>query len=363
MKRYTPISSAHYTTAPPTTWLVHGVLPSSGLATIYGPSGSGKSFLLLDLAASLAEGGSWFDRKTKLSKVLLLPLEGKGGLRQRIRAWELHSQRPFPENVKFIAEDFALNSEGDVTDLIKAVKDAGSFDVIVIDTLNRAAPNADENSSAAMSQLVGAASKLEKAISGLVLLVHHTGKDESRGLRGHSSLHAALDTAIEVKRNGESRGWRLAKSKDSEDGISKAFQLVTIKIEDEGYEPTSSCIIQPTITKDFIMNTEKHLTPNQQFVRNHVDAMFVASEEVMEVLTGEYLPMVKYEQILDSVKGTMTGERKHQRSRAKEALDWLIKHDYFSLTDDDWVSSGNPEVHVSPTSNFIMNGLVELSDQ
>ncbi len=60
---------------------------------------------------------------------------------------------------------------------------------------------------------------------GLVVLVHHTGKDATKGLRGHSSLFAALDAAIEVSRSGERREWILAKSKDGRDGSTHPFKL------------------------------------------------------------------------------------------------------------------------------------------
>lgn len=63
---------------------------------------------------------------------------------------------------------------------------------------------------------------------GLVVLVHHTGKDTAQGMRGHSSLFAALDGAIEVKRNNAGRTWTVAKTKDGEDGKTTAFKLLVL---------------------------------------------------------------------------------------------------------------------------------------
>ena len=56
-----------------------------------------------------------------------------------------------------------------------------------------------------MGQIIAAAKELQTFVGGLVVLVHHTGKDASKGLRGHSSLQAALDAAIEVRRDGDNR--------------------------------------------------------------------------------------------------------------------------------------------------------------
>ena len=41
-------------------WVVEDVFPEQGLLCVYGPSGVGKSFLCLDLAAAVAEGVDWF---------------------------------------------------------------------------------------------------------------------------------------------------------------------------------------------------------------------------------------------------------------------------------------------------------------
>ena len=108
---------------------------------------------------------------------------------------------------------FSLLVAGDVQGLAESIAAAGAVGgVVCIDTLNRAAPGADENSSQDMGLIIEAAKALQMALGGLVLLVHHTGKDAGKGLRGHSSLFAALDAAIEVSRDGDSRAWAVAKT-------------------------------------------------------------------------------------------------------------------------------------------------------
>lgn len=54
--RFTLLTRAELITRPPVQWLIRGVLPAQGLAAIYGPSGSGKSFLALDAIMAIAEG-------------------------------------------------------------------------------------------------------------------------------------------------------------------------------------------------------------------------------------------------------------------------------------------------------------------
>ncbi|WP_213269134.1 hypothetical protein [Hyphomonas sp.] len=79
----------------------------------------------------------------------------------------------------------------------------------------------------------------------MVLIVHHAGKDASRGERGHSSLRAALDVSLEVARNGQqsSRELKLSKSKNSTDGATWPFELQTIILgTDEDGDEITSCI-------------------------------------------------------------------------------------------------------------------------
>jgi hypothetical protein len=70
----------------PIQWRVKGLLPATGIAAIFGPSGSGKSFLAKDLGANIALGQDWFGHRTTRCHVTYVMLEGEGGLRNRVAA-------------------------------------------------------------------------------------------------------------------------------------------------------------------------------------------------------------------------------------------------------------------------------------
>ncbi|MBC8745209.1 MULTISPECIES: AAA family ATPase [Paraburkholderia] len=247
VERYRVLSADDLANAPPLRWLVRGVLPASGLASIYGPSGSGKSFLALDLCAAIAGGEDWFGRRVDAAPVLYVCLEGEAGLSKRVSAWREHHGRVLPERMGFITQSFDLRSPADVDALCAAVSAAGLRDgLLVIDTLNRAAPGADENASTDMGALIEACKEIQRVIGGVVLAVHHTGKDAAKGLRGHSSLFAALDAAIEVKRDGDRREFHVAKSKDDVDGARNPFRLQPVELGDDAEgEPVTSCVVEP----------------------------------------------------------------------------------------------------------------------
>lgn len=229
---------------PPLAWRVRGVLPARGLAAIAGPSGSGKSFLAFDMAAAIAGGWRWFGQRVEAAPVVYAALEGEAGYKLRAQAWEAHHCKALPDGLRLMLDPFKLTEAQDVQDLASVVP-AGA--VVIIDTLNRAAPESDENSSRDMGLILEAAKRLQALTGGLVVLVHHTGKDESKGLRGHSSLFAALDAVVTVSRDGDRREWKMGKSKDGADGDAHTFKLQgeTLGFDEHG-DPLTSCVVVPT---------------------------------------------------------------------------------------------------------------------
>ena len=236
------VSAAHIKTLPPVSWRVKNLLPAQGVAAIYGPPASGKSFLALDMAAAIASGRDWFGHKTAAAPVFYINLEGSGALKNRIAAWEHERERAFPDGVTFCLGAFNLLENMD--SLVAAIPHGA---VVVVDTLAASAPGFDENSGANMSRAIEALSRVARERNGLALVVHHSGKDASRGLRGHSSLLGALDAVVSVDRAGLSttRQWTLVKSKDAEDGLTCQFSLHRVELgTDADGCPVSSCIVR-----------------------------------------------------------------------------------------------------------------------
>lgn len=271
--RYRLLSGAELRALPPLSWRVRSVLPAHGLAALYGPSASGKSFLALDLAAAIADGQDWFGHRVHAAPVVYVALEGEAGFRQRVLAWELAQRRPLPAAMQLLlGPDFKLTEPQDVADLATVVPSAA---VTIIDTLNRAAPTADENASADMGRILEGAKLMQAATQGLVLLVHHAGKDAARGLRGHSSLFAALDCVIEVAREGDRREWKLAKAKDGEDGRAHAFRLAVQELgSDDDGEPVTSCTVEPDTAQQEVRAVKLPQGGNQRIVLDALRPMF-----------------------------------------------------------------------------------------
>ncbi len=259
--RYKMKSAEDVLRSKPINWRIKGVIPERGIAAIYGPSGSGKSFLVVDMAINIAKGTDWFGYRAKPCPVTYVCLEGEAGLSVRLAAFR--TKGSIPKEIEFIDQSVNLLDTKDLRDLVQAIK-ANQMDegIVIIDTLNRAVPGMDENSSVDMGNAINACKLIQQGVGGLVLLVHHSGKDATKGMRGHSSLHAALDAAIEVKRSGDDREWSVAKAKDGADGKAHPFMLEVLDMgEDEDGDAITSCVIRPSVGAG--MKT-KPLTPIQQ---------------------------------------------------------------------------------------------------
>ena len=118
--------------------------------------------------------------------------------------------------------------------------------LVIIDTLSRAMAGGDENSGKDMTGAVKQIDAIRAATGAHVCVVHHCGKDEARGARGHSSLRAAMDTEIEISRpEGETiTTVRVTKQRDLPTVEPMPFSLKTAVLGiDRRGKPITSCTV------------------------------------------------------------------------------------------------------------------------
>jgi hypothetical protein len=236
--------------------LVAGLLGSGQLGVLYGQPGCGKTFLALDIALHVAVGEEWLGRRVTPGCVVYLAAEAGRGIDKRVYAWRArHHYMRGAEDVRFYAIQTQLDlctEDEDLHDLITAIRRKCGRDepvLIVVDTVSRVMGGGDENSSADMGALIAAADALRDEFGSHVMLVHHLGKDASRGARGHSSLNAAVDTAVEVSRNEDAKlsTAKVVKQRDGEVGGKIHFRLDVVKVgvSEVTGEDVTSCVVIP----------------------------------------------------------------------------------------------------------------------
>ena len=233
----------------PISWLVKHWLQDQALIMVHGPSGGGKTFVVLDWCLRMASGvPEWMDCKVKKSRVVYLAGEGHHGLRGRVAAWKHHHQSG-PLSMWLSKDGCDLNTpEGylRVSNSIKALPDRPNL--IVVDTLHRFL-NGDENSAQDAKTMLDACNALMSEFSCSVLLVHHTGVSEEaqHRARGSSAWRGALDIEISIvpAKDGKPIEIVQRKSKDAEMAPSKYGRLESVDIPgwiDEDGQPVSSAV-------------------------------------------------------------------------------------------------------------------------
>jgi hypothetical protein len=227
-------------------WLIKGVLPAADIVTIFGASGSGKSFVVLEMAACIALGVPWRGHKAEKGRVVIIAAEGAGSYGKRIKALAQYlGISPKDLDIGVIVVPPNLMEEGDVTELAASIKAVGDVSLIIIDTFAQVTPGANENGSEDMGLALSNVRVLGDATGATVELVHHAGKDAHRGSRGWSGIRAAVDAELEVTRDEDSgaRQIRTTKQKDGEDGLKWGFKLETILLGlDEDGDDITSCV-------------------------------------------------------------------------------------------------------------------------
>jgi hypothetical protein len=228
-------------------WIVKQFLPQASLGVLFGESGSGKSFLAYDLSAAVSRGIEWNGRKVTQGRVLYIVAEGVAGFVNRIKAY-CHQQAISPDDINVdVISDVTPNllDKDQVSRLIKAISAQEPYSLIVVDTFAQVTPGANENSGEDMGKALAECRRIHRASGAMVLLVHHSGKDASKGARGWSGLRAAADVELEVLRSDEVRSVSVTKLKDGQDGGSVGFKLHTVVLgEDEDGDDITSCIVE-----------------------------------------------------------------------------------------------------------------------
>jgi energy-coupling factor transporter ATP-binding protein EcfA2 len=316
-KRFQPVSVAEFASRPPPSWIIKGVLPKAELVVLYGESGSGKSFLALQLAGAIARGVEWRGRRVKQGRVVYIAAEGAGGFRNRCVAYAQAEGIPLSDlPLDIIADAPNLLLKDDALDVARAI---GRADVVVVDTWAQVTPGGNENAGEDMGKALAHCKGIKRATGAVVVLVHHSGKDASKGARGWSGLRAAADAELEVIRSPAGRSMRTAKQKDGADDLEWGFALETVELGmDEDGDPITSCIVvDAQVPSAKVLRT---MGPKEQIVNEVIQEMAKAQTKGIEV-TAVIVEAVK------RMAAPVDGKRDTRKQHARRALESLCHGD------------------------------------
>lgn len=279
-RRFPRQSIEEITNRPVPAWRVKGLIPSTGVAMIYGASTSGKSFFALDLGMDIARGEAWRGHTTKQGAVVYVCAEGADDFAKRVTAYtKHHNTGALPFEVIDAAPNLMVKAD---VEALTAELMRAPVGIMFLDTLACMSVGGDENTAKDMAILIDHCKLISRMTGALVVLVHHTGKDESKGARGSSSLYGAMDTVIEISRAGDVRTAKVTKQKGGPDGQEFGFKLLTVSVGvDEDGDDISSCVVEHTAAMPQSERKQEVKGVNQRIVLRTLQKAFELTAEGM----------------------------------------------------------------------------------
>lgn len=233
--------------------LIEGIAKPMSIGYLYGPSGKGKSFITLYLAYCIATGKDW-RTGAKINtprKVLYIAAEGELDFCLRRCILEDYYNESAP-NLYILPKNLQVTEEN-IEELESAIKQSmGSAALVVIDTLSQTNPLDESNE--ALAQYLRHLAPLKDS-GATVLIIHHTGIDESRS-RGGTALPSNTDFRMRVDGDMPYITLSVEKVKAGPKPEPQQFELISHqsnnqKLEDYQGLMASSLVANPYIPIEF----------------------------------------------------------------------------------------------------------------
>ena len=323
-------------------YIVKSWLDLNATSLVYGQSNTGKSFLTLDVAFHVAAGRRWNNCRVTQSNVIYVAAEGGTGFSKRIVAIAKGNPDLFEtakEHFHHLPLQLDLHGNEDAEALLTAIAER-PVDLLIIDTLAMSFGAGNENEGKDVTQFLTHIAEIRQRLDCHVMLVHHSGKDQAKGARGHSSLRAAVDTEIEVSMDGLMRLATTKKQHDLEGGKVAAFTLNVVNLgDDKDGESITSCTVQQQDADELKRSKKRTLKGISQVA--HQALHDTLKNKGSKVANSEHYPLgrkvVNSEAWYREFKMRRASDHVQEdsnRKAFKRARDWLQDHDYTREYDD-----------------------------
>lgn len=243
-------------------WLIDETLPRGEMVMIYGPGGSGKTYLAGSTAIGLAMG-QWHGREAEPSAILYCAFERPGDAEDRLAAHrEEFSLGQLPIALLKLA-GYCLDATMATHIIEQAAKLAemtGRRVHVIIDTVS-AALGGNKEDDQGLGMLRTSGERIVAATKGTLFWLHHEGKADHNGPRGHLVLAEACMVWWRVEERED--GSRVVHVDKANRGPSHvplfAFRLVPfIAGQDVKGRPIQLCALELVELQAALASKRKH---------------------------------------------------------------------------------------------------------
>ena len=307
-------------------WLIKNYLELDSTTLLYGASGSGQSFVAVDMACSIATGTSWQGQDTEEGAVFYIAGEGHSGFKKRFRAWQQENNVTLQGKPLFLSQTtIGLPDNTNLNKLIHEIdllvdRTGHKPKLIILDTLARCLIG-DENFAKDIGGFIQALDTLRLKYGCCVLTVHHTGHTEANRARGSSALKAAMDTELSLKDIKGTIELSITKQKNHEAPASLHFKLEQIDLGND----INSAVITSTDKPNF--KTGGTLNKNDQIVLNALQELETTHRLQMatdseSVATAQPIPIQQWREL--AYKSLTQSTQKSKKDTFTRSMNRLV---------------------------------------
>lgn len=222
----------------PGKFVIEGLLPH-GVTMLYGASSSFKSYAVIAMLCRVAaKTHRWGGRNLKGGAVLYVAAEGGSSVMPRVGAWVDKYNGGQPLGLFYtlpLAVD--LSVPANVEKMVKEIKNIALHTgepvrMVAVDTLSQSMMQGEENSASDVAKFMAGATKVFTATGAAVIIVHHSGKDSSKGMRGSSAAFANADAVIRVERIDDAVNLINEKQRTGPAQPTRGYMVPTVQLPD-----------------------------------------------------------------------------------------------------------------------------------
>jgi hypothetical protein len=217
-------------------WCIPGLLPQQCTAVIYSPTGSGKTFFAVHLALCKAAGQPWFGKPMTGGTVVYLVTEDRPGVEARAVAAARHMRLTL-EHIAFeFVTPFAIHADDWAASLIEVLteiqfRNEQPIAAVFLDTLGASFGGRSQDDAAQMTLATDAMQAVAEHFKCAFVAIHHSGKDEARGMRGSQVLKDRVDAVLTLSKiKGGAIGINIEKQRNGALGAPLTCRLVEVDI-------------------------------------------------------------------------------------------------------------------------------------
>lgn len=327
---------------PPKDWLIKGVLACGERSAWIAPPKGGKSALLVSIAHAVTSGRDWRGHRVKnQGGVLYLAYERSGGLTRKLSAYKARYRIPslpfvVGETTMDLMDEACVENIRAMTQTIEQ-RYRVPVRLIVIDTFAKAisAGGGDENLPKDQGKLLNNLERIRAKTGAHIAIIGHTGKDETRGMRGANAVLGDVDLMVEIATDpdGMTRRATITGGNDVQSGPLTAYRLTKhVFGQDEDGDENATWIVDPEPVEENEARPGWRAEPaGRKRLPRHVEALRDAFHEaVTEGVTvsrvmgdGPLVETVPMDRVRDNFKKRfVTGETDPKKASNNERQAW-----------------------------------------